>query len=363
MKELLQNNPGERQFPVKTRAKYYAQHQGRDMSNIVQGFVIIPLLFISGSFAWFVFPEMRHRQQEAPEVISQSLMVFGTAVLICLACIILSIRFIRNMWRRPKREQQLYYRLSGQDVLPDEKRQALRLDLVTAYQHGFWAETLEYYPLQARVYAQRNKFSYLNLQPAEVYRKQLDDDWGIISAAEFEEIAAKILTRGWHSYDFTVNLLYNDPERKLMTRLVQLTGLPEQYIQHCFEDGVDGRPPKLIWGFDWWRLIIMSRHAFMAGYITEERAWEIILQAAGYVYEVFENYEDFYNNYRLGNAYWSNAYETTRERREAYEYFSATCGWPIRHLAWPAPGQTILPENVRTAFAHELADQGHQQLN
>jgi hypothetical protein len=353
-KLLLQNNPGERQFPVRTHAKYYAQHHGRDLSNVIQGYLIIPLLFISGAFAWFIFPEMKHRQLAEPGVFSQSLMVFITAIFICLCCIVLSVRFIRNMWRRPKREQALYYKASGQDWLPEPKRQALRLDLVSAYQHGFWCETLEYYPLEWRVGNQRHKFSYLALQPAAVYRKQLDDDWSIISASEFEEMATRILERGWHSYDFTVNFLYNDPERKLMTRLVQLTGLSEEYIQGVFEDRPDGRPPKLIWAFDWWRLIIMTRHAFMAQYISEERAWEIILQAAAYVYEVFDSYEDFYNNYRLGNAYWSNSYETTRDRREAFEYYAATCGWPIRQLAWPEARGVVLPEQVRTAFAHEL---------
>src|ERR1700754_1639849 len=105
-KQLLQNNPGERKFPVKTHAKYYAQQQqGTDIGKMIQAFVIIPLLFISGAFAWFIFPDMLRRQQEAPEQVSQSLMVFGTAIVICLICIVLSIRFIRRMWNRPKKEQ------------------------------------------------------------------------------------------------------------------------------------------------------------------------------------------------------------------------------------------------------------------
>lgn len=359
MNVLLQNHPNDRVFPVRVKWSYFQKTKDshRLLYLVATLAFVIALMTALGLF--FMYKEQNKPQPQYPQYPNQyyhpvvpnrpSPLPAAISFVLSTAAFILIARYLCAV---PKNEQLTYYKNSGATVLSEEKRQALRLHLVDIYESGFWSETLEYYPLAAN--KGNYKYTYLNPAPADTYRKSLDKDWSILGADDYHAVADRLLTDGYHSKSFAINLhLRND--QGLSRRLAGLTGLPEAYILSCLEPGANGRPPRLLWAFEFWRAIVVARNAYMAGYITEAEAWKDILRGAELSYEVFENFEDFCDNFRLGNAYWSDSLEITKDRADGYRHFKANCNWPLVNLPWPARKGLVLPTAVGSAYASEVA--------
>ncbi|MCW3465199.1 DUF1266 domain-containing protein [Chitinophaga nivalis] len=350
MNTLLQNNPHEHIFPVRGKWKYLEQYKKTHplfyIVALLSGVVCLSLFFFlivsltQLAATHFQLPEGRQRY---------GLLALIYAFLQTLCCFILFVRFL---CRTPVREQLQYYKSSGATLLPEAKRQALRLHVVDMFYAGFWIETLEYYPLAS--HKGKHRYYALYTENSHEYRTVLDDDWSILDQEDYTAVTEQLLTTGYHSASFAVTLSLYNQERAHSKRLAALTGLSQSYILSCLEPGPDGRPPRLIWGYEYWRTIVVARNAFMAGYITAERAWQDILQAASFAFELFDSFEDFHNNTRLGNAFWSDSYEAANEKSVCYQFFKEKCDWPIVSLPWPAPQGIRLPAAMAGGYAHKI---------
>ncbi|QJB31733.1 DUF1266 domain-containing protein [Chitinophaga oryzae] len=346
MKPLLQNHPRDLNFPVRPQWRQYEKY--RRQQPVLYAIATLLVTFALLDFFFLIMLVQKLVKDPAPLTGAQWTAIIGFIALVSLFFVV--ARYIGTL---PLREQQRYYQVNGITWLSEEKRQALRLELVDIYKGGYWSETLEYYPLAAL----QGPGKYHTFTPADanLYKKDLDQSWGILTTDNYRKVAQQLLTKGYHAEPFAMTVSLRNESREVSTRLAALTGLPESYILSCVEHRPGGRPPKLIWGYECWRLIVISRDAYMAGHITAEEAWKNILQAADYVYELFDDFTDFCNNYRLGNAFWSNSFEVTNERTVAYEKYLAQCDWPMKHLPWPAAKGIQLPEAMATGFATELA--------
>ncbi|WP_161596671.1 DUF1266 domain-containing protein [Chitinophaga vietnamensis] len=350
MEPLLQNHPNDRSFPASAKWKYF--EKGKQSRPLVYAVAILSftIALLTAFFLIIQLQTLAHRHYELPEGKE------GVQILPLLVFLVFTGIFIaaaRHLCLLPVREQQRYYRHSGATLLPEGKRQALRLHLVDTFKHGCWSETLEFYPLAAL--AGNEKYHAFRPDEALGYRKSLDQDWGILSTEDYRRVAKQLLSQGYHAEPFAVVLSVQDTNHARRKRLADLTSLPESYITECLEQRPDGRPPKLIWGYEYWRLIVVARNAFMAGIITEEEAWKDMLQAAAYAFELFDSYEDFNNNHRLGNAFWCDAYKITSEKTEAWKRFKEQCNWPLARLPWPARRGIALPKAVASGYATEIA--------
>lgn len=346
MKPLLQNHPHELNFPV--RAKWRNFEQFRSQQPLLYAFAILLFTFGTLDLFFMIVLVQKLLKEPAPLTGAQWIGVVSFITLFGLFAVV-----AWYMCQLPKREQQRYYQASGATWLSEDKRQALRLQLADIFNGGYWSETLEYYPLAAS----QGPGKYYALKPADanLYKKDLDQSWGILTTENYRKVIRQLLTTGYHAEAFTMTLTLRNDDNAVSNRLAALTNLPESYILSCLEHKPNGRPPKLIWGYECWRVVVISRDAYMAGHITAEEAWKNMLQAADYVFELFDSFEDFNNNYRLGNAFWSNAYEISNERTEAYEAFRDKCDWPMKQLPWPAPKGVKLPPAMATGYATELA--------
>src|SRR5690606_34506539 len=114
------------------------------------------------------------------------------------------------------------------------------------------------------------------------------------------------------------------------------------------------KPKPLIWGFDLWRVIPMSRNAYMAGDITEDEAWKNMLKAADLACYLFDSFEAFYDNYRLGNAYWSNDLEITNLRLQMWKLYEEKCDWEERNLPWRSDNTPEISTAMQTGFAEYI---------
>ena len=354
---LLQNAPNNRQHPPRRENFLH----GMERLNGSQSMGIYTLLVIAlflGSMVYFML--------RLPTADTLSLLGTIGGLVCCIGIVAYVLYKNTNL---PIREQRRYYQLGNVKPLTKLQRRALRLELVDNYYHGFWNQTLEYYPCEVRVNDKRFKPTTFSIANKQTYRSSLNDDWGIVSKAQYVS-TVNDLFGGMHAKLFAVDMDYmlhiddytsrampadekEDLKKRndnFLNRLAGLINKPQAYVTSCFEEQGIG-PKPLIWGFDLWRIIPMSRNAYMAGYISEEEAWKDILKAADLVYYLFDSFEAFYDNYRLGNAYWSNDLETTTRRQEMWALYESKCDWPERNLPWRSERTPEPPEAMQTGFA------------
>lgn len=266
-----------------------------------------------------------------------------------LFCTALMVLIARSLPLKSVREQKKYYRLAGGlSWLPQEKREALQLDGPYCYHAGQWVETLEYWPCDIRL-PRKTTFTTFRITTTEDRLVANDQAWGVLSEQSYEE-RVRSLFNGMHSQLFASDkLVMTEAEKKaLVFRLRDLTQLPEAYIKSCWEPH-GNKPPLLLWAFDLQRIVELSRTSFMAGLITEQQAWEQLLKASHYVHALFDNSDDFFNNYRLGHAYWSNDFGKTSEVSQMQKAYNNTCHWPIKEVPWIKQDPGILPEVIRNS--------------
>jgi hypothetical protein len=350
MHPLLQNHPKEKQFPVRPRWKYLERYRQQHQAAYMLALLFLIIFILSLFFLIVTLKAIAGNHFRLPENGRPS--AYGILAIVFLGSLGCFLAVVKYITSAPVREQLRYYKAGNIQWLEEEKRQALRLHIVQDFCSGFWCETLEYYPLLA----QKGNYTYkvLPLADETAERSALDSSWGIVSTEDYHRVVRQLLTTGYHAKEFAYALTLFNTDNVNSKRLATLTRLPEAVILGYLQPQPDGRPPKLIWGYECWRALTIARSAFMAGYITREEAWKDILQAAAYVYELFDSFEDFNSNYRTGNAFWSNSYETTREKIDEYHEYSQFCNWPIAQLPWPARKGIVLPPAMATGYAPEI---------
>ncbi|KOY62389.1 hypothetical protein AM629_08550 [Photorhabdus heterorhabditis] len=354
MKNLLQNQPHYRQFPVKgyqiikniicERRKSPFMRFLYSVINILFLIAICMGIILSVAIILLIIGDVSFPDEDY-------LLLAKVGSVALLVVMLLSV-IIYRIIKRPEWEQRRYYQQAGLSLLPEEKRQVLRLNIVSDYWFGFWSETLEHYPLQSRVVHDDYCYYLLPLSAAQEHQSQLYSDWGIID----EEGYMKMITTLWdgiHSKHFVVDTALSDG--KIFKILAKLAEVTPDYIRKCSQS-VNGRPPALVWGFDLWLAIVLSRNCFCADYISEEMAWKNMLKTADYVYEIFGSFDDFYINFQLGNAYWNNDFDRAKGKLEQFNYYKLYCDWPIANLPWPEPKGIIMERQMMTGFSTLVED-------
>ncbi|QNL51994.1 DUF1266 domain-containing protein [Olivibacter sp. SDN3] len=357
----LQNLPNRRQNPAKKENIAQILDRMDSGRSSALYFLGIAALFM-GFMLFFMF-----KGQARVDISLAGGLLLG--ILLCLGIILVNL--VRES-SRGMREQERYYVIGEVKALTAVQQRALRLVLVDMYYFGFWIRTLEYYPCEVRMKGKTFKPKCFAIEGRETYRKSLDRDWGIVSTEQYRQLVRQLF-EGMHSKLFAVDMDYcvniddylsrSLPEAdrddikqqndSFISRLAGLINKPVTYVTDCFNEQGD-KPKALIWGFDLWRVIPMSRDAFMAGYIKEEEAWTNILKASDLVYHLFDSFEDFFDNFRLGNAYWSNDLETTRLRQQMWELYQQKCNWAERDLPWQREGAPQYAQEMQTGFANYI---------
>lgn len=346
MKELLQNHPNWRGFPGIGCRLLGQNHHGQKKLTLFTPWHRLILKVLTGIscvgialLLYFYFDNITSatKQHETPILIWS----------LTLLCLLLIGGMIYKILKEQTQQQRRYYQQAGLVPLEEPQRQALRLDIVQLYDCGFWSETLEYYPLAARVAGDNYDYSRFRLASADNYLTRLEEDWGITTEQDYHEMLHE-LHEGMHSRLFAEQSSYR--AEMLSQHLSKLTGVKPAQILDCLRPSLDNRPPALLWGFDLWRGIVMSRNAFSAGLISEEQAWTDLLKTADLVYEIFPSFDAFYTNYRIGNAFWSNNAEMAKFRLTQFDCYKKYCRWPIAQLRWPAAPGMVLSNDMFTGF-------------
>ena len=254
---------------------------------------------------------------------------------------------MRRLTRKKELEQRKYYRLAGNTGwLPQEKREALQVDAHYCFDTGSWTETLEYWPAEVRMPG-HVKFTSFELITKEDRLAANDQAWNVLSEKSYTERITALFT-GTHSQIFALYRQLLDLQNRtlMISRLSELTQLSENYITACWIN-TENKPAALLWAFDLQRIVELSRTSFMAGIISEQKAWENMLLASDYIHALFDDPDDFFNNYRLGHAYWCNDFSRTNRTSVLHKAFNNNCHWPIKNVGWTKKDAAILPQVIR----------------
>lgn len=342
---LLQNHPGLQPYPAQPWRMSELPDQRRALvqaPGVLGALAVLLGIFTIGLGL------------EAPEPAPSVFLAGGGTIAVGLAMIAASIVLIRRAARAPLQEQQRYYALANLDTLAPAQRQALQLDGVnTGY--GAWCETLEDWPCEARVGQPQPPFRTFVQLSTQQSLEELDQNWGVVTADDYRRMVRQ-LHEGMHSRSFAGYAA--SPEfSEVCGRLSSLLGWSPGQVAAAAHPR-NGAPPELVWGFDLWRALRLSRDAFMAGLISEDEAWKNILTASAWIHTLFPSLDAFHDNLRLGHAFWSNDLQKVNERKQVLEtYTNNAHRRPILDLPW-TPAAADLPAHVRDGFAAQRAGAG-----
>jgi len=376
--DLIQNTPNSREAVpaakgVQALSRFLNSHQWT-------AYFLGMLIFLFSSLLYFSVSGMLSSSASAAATGAETGLLVISLAGFALVAGLLYLLYKRSA-NLPAKEQMRYYELGNVQPLTPEQATALRLNIVEMYHDGFWLNTLEYYPCDVRVNNPKFKPTSFYVANRSVYRQGLNDDWGLVSKAQYERMVQELFD-GMHSRLFALDIDYalhyksyvrgatpehlktlENQNANFVNRLAGLIDKPADYITACFE-ARSAKPKSLIWGFDLWRVIPMSREAFMAGYISEAEAWTNILRASDLIHYLFDSFESFYDNLRLGNAYWSNDLKITTRRLDMWKLYDKECNWQQRQLPWSAGHHPDITENMRTGFTEYVRskNKAHQEV-
>ncbi|WP_298779669.1 DUF1266 domain-containing protein [uncultured Polaribacter sp.] len=278
--------------------------------------------------------------------------ISGLLVLFCIYTFVSKSRYYKY---EHIHQQKNYYKWGNVKPTTQKQLEALQLIAFSRYKYKGWTDTLESRPVEVRVKHIpdfRKKLDWFKIRTQEEEILDWIDSWGLTSRKKYEEHYNNLIN-GSHTPEFLLN--YNKyPNWK--ERLIELTELPEDYFNACFEN--DGsKPKKLIWAWDLWRAIMLSTAAFECGFIAEDEAWERIYRVSDICHYLFDDLDDFHNNMRLGHAYWCNNQKQAFERKNDVNAFvNAKIGERrlVNDVAWTKIDKAELTENMKDDFASHI---------
>jgi hypothetical protein len=157
--------------------------------------------------------------------------------------------------------------------------------------------------------------------------------------------------------EFAYAMQYSQDKNALIVKLtkqLEFHGISQDYVKKSVQIH-NRRPPKLVWGFDLFRVLQVARWSYTAGFVTEDEAWADILAAANMIYALFDSSEDYLNSYTLGLLFWSDDHQRARHTKHQWQLYKKNCKWPIAQLAWPNKRSIVWPEPIQTGFKDHIA--------
>jgi hypothetical protein len=89
-------------------------------------------------------------------------------------------------------------------------------------------------------------------------------------------------------------------------------------------------------GWDYARYISLCRWGYVAGYLSEDEAWQRIIYAARILQRTFGSWREFGENYLIGREFWSLAQtqKDGQQMRAAYERLLSNSSSPWNQISW-----------------------------
>jgi hypothetical protein len=149
-------------------------------------------------------------------------------------------------------------------------------------------------------------------------RRILSEGWGINSREDLFKTLEWIDREGHRvPFEETARLLSHVNQKRYQMLLRKADNLEVQNKLRIVRQNSKRLRSKSLYGWDYSRGICLCRWAYVAGFITEEEAWERIMPMALLLQERFDSWEDLGRNYLIGRQFWS--YEETQKAGWEFE--------------------------------------------
>ena len=155
--------------------------------------------------------------------------------------------------------------------------------------------------------------------------------WGVTTKEETLEVLTWLLNEGHHKeYEQLAAVVATASETDYQMLLHKYQSNPEVIFKLKFaRDNHERLGKKSLLAWDLCRYIQVAGLAYVAGYLTEEEAWEKIMPAAKIIQENFDSWTDMGNNYLTGRHYWAG------ERNERLDYiYTLLINQQDQHSPW-----------------------------
>lgn len=283
------------------------------------------------------------------------LLFWGVAALVAVGCIALGVQLALTATRRPLREQRRYYRLRGLAEVSERQRRALRIGGHWMYLKAGWPLSIEIFPTSEGMSPRQvRSFRTFLPEPADKDRDDLASDWGILNAQEARTTIDQYLTGGVHSFALAETL--HDGSAEDVDRWAAIADVPTTQLLEL-ADFRDGRPPRLLWGWDLVRTAVIVRFSVIGGYLTVEEGLQYLEEITDYTVTLFSTEEELIENCVIGFAIWGGVdqrAELRARRASGVDYLRSE--WPAALGPWPTPSGRALPPAMADGFAAVLTD-------
>jgi len=343
----LQNHPGETEYPVRPRARYARAadarrrqpgggNQRRALLLTAWGLPLGVVGFITG----------RSEFQGAAE---ETLPFFTGAVCFGIGLLIASIVFQQIDSRGPRDQQRAYIAAAGLVPVSQRQQQLLALDSSSDWSFGCWNSSLAYMPTWAELPAdlrqkygdgaQGSPWPALPLGRLDEQRAALDSRFRIASADDLELLVADTLIVGSLSQRFAEVATSDDAER-MFSRVSAITGETEFRLIERTHPTADAEPLLLLAG-DTERTIGAVRFSYLAGYLTADRAWELIGRLGDRAFARYPDYDAYWADVAVAVAFASDSLQQVQDQR-ALRVAVTGSNWPAARVPYPAASQPVV---------------------
>jgi hypothetical protein len=337
---VLQNHPGEVEFPVRTRWRYVRLMERRRRADPREmRRRAVPVTAIAAPFG--IAAVVLSVGSWANGTATSLFVMFALGTMIGLLVASTALSFFDAS--APLRAQQRYLTLAARPPLTERQQQILALDSASDFAIRGWNSSLAFTPTFAELPQQvRSKhldgqrgapWLALPLPPIAQLRASLDEQYKIVSGSDAELLVADTLSQGLLSTRFEEIANSEDAER-MMSRVASLTGLPVFDI-YDLARGSEQRPPHLLLAADIERAIGGVRYAYVADYLDAADAWRLLEQLAAKAFAVYRSAEAYWREVVIATAFRSDSLEAVQRQRAAIAELGNSA-WPAASVAWPS---------------------------
>jgi hypothetical protein len=346
---VIQNAPGETGWPVRPRNRYrrlVAQARTarnptraalRSTALIGPGFTIaMGLLFTQA--AWTSLLPSPFDSLEA--VIAPLLLLI---IFIIIAPPLIASVVDADL---PLREQQRY--ASGSTPITERQQQILALDAISDYTIKGWNSSLEYWPAGVRLRPPvldsnpTSPFLTMSLIDPAGVRSELDQRYRVLNEQTLQLFIADALAERSASAGL-LRVLRGPDADSAVACLAALSGTDEWDIRARAE-ARDGRPPLLMWALDTQRIMAAIRMSYVAGYIVEPHAWELLERIADIAFSLHAGWAEYHQSLVIGAAFASDSLDEVERVRNSIRGLTSD-GWPAARVAYGS-GTGRLPDQI-----------------
>ncbi|NQX17456.1 DUF1266 domain-containing protein [Rathayibacter sp. VKM Ac-2857] len=334
----LQNHPGDVEFPVRSRLRYARAadaHRRSPGGGIGRRALLVTACAAPLGIVGFVLG-----LANADGSTGLPVFTFGIGLVFGLA--LASIAFQIRDSGAPRR-QQLAYRAEARTPPPTlRQQQLLALDAVSDFSFGGWNSSLAFQPTWAELPATlRARFAdgakgspwpELPMPALTEQRGALDRDFRIASAEDVELFVADVLAGGPLSTRFAEVSASEDAER-MRSRIAALTGESEFHLLERAQP-IGGRPPVLLLAGDAERTIGAIRYAYVAGYLTADRAWQLLEGIGARVFAQYGGWDDYWRDAAVAIAFRTDSLSAVQQYHRLRGELLAS-DWPAASTPYP----------------------------